>query len=98
MDKELPLSFDTLAFPDDISKNVFKEWLNMMDTITPEFVNREEFNSKHWNFLLPTWKKTKGREQYTLQLPTDIKIRELPAIMRRAQIITFWKNTPEYIW
>lgn len=62
----------------------FQDILSILDEhITPSFIDRKKFNEKRWNFLESTWKKDKFWNFFTLYLPVDIKISELPAIIYR---------------
>lgn len=80
-------------FPDKLSKQVFEEWLQINDRVTPIFVSRSEFNAKKWVFFEAVgedkfWKK------YRLTLPEDIKAEEVPAIIKKIDTLTYaWETT-----
>ena len=82
-------------FEDQAEYGAFREILWALDHITPEYISREEFNSKKWDFLKENW-KDKFWKFYILYLPRDLKIYELPSIILRVNKITFWEDMPEY--
>ena len=82
-------------FENDDSREAFGEILDILDNITPLFIEREEFESMRWEFLVESW-EDKFWKKYNLYLPKDLKINETPSIILRVNKITFWENLPEY--
>lgn len=87
--------FDWLVFHSQSDFNSFEAILETLDSIKPQYISREEFRAKKWNFLEKTWNQAE-KETYILFLPKDIKINELPSIIKKVNQITFWEKLPDY--
>jgi len=99
-----------LEFDTKIEQKVFKEILDVLTFIEPVFVDRKEFNSMEWNFLVPLSEEEKEkyrqktdkrwqhvfRKDYKLFLPKDLNKEEYPSIILRINKLTFWDKLPEY--
>jgi len=67
-------------FPNKVDKDVFTKILDKLDYVKPVFINRDEFDSKSWEYLTETgendfWKC------YDLFLPIDLKVWEILEII-----------------
>ena len=79
------------VFKENIDYSIFESILDTLDWISPKFVSREQFNNKKWDILNDKfWKK------YTLFLPSDLKIHELPSIIYKINKLSFPGQVPEY--
>lgn len=71
---------ETSVFSNKVDQDIFSEWLDMNDSITPHFISRKEFNNKWEIFLIKNIKYSDGKsnpQKYDLYIPKDFKIWEI---------------------
>ena len=85
---------ENLVFPEQIQQSTFQEILASLDHVSAEFVSREEFEGKWWEFLEASGESDEFWQFYTLFLPHDLTILELPAIIKHLNRHTFWEELP----
>ncbi len=88
-------SLEQNVFQNDLDFKVFQDILGTLDGIQAIFVSRKKWSSQKGNFL----KKNENRnsqKQYTLYLPKNLKVNELPSIIYKINKITFWEEIPIY--
>lgn len=90
------ISLDRPVFQEQTDFKAFENLLDTLSNISVEKITRKEFNDKKWDFLIPTDKTKKWYQKYTLYLPDDLKVYELPAIISRINKNTFWEIIPDY--
>jgi len=69
-------NFESQNYDEILEQNVFKEIMGTLNDMNPQFVSREEFEEKD---ELLTIRDDGWRD---LWLPNDLKISELPKLMR----------------
>ena len=74
-----------------IDKNMFSDVLEIMSNVFTEFISRERFNNKNWDFLIKV-----GENKYKLFLPDNLKAFEVPWIIKKVNDVNSWKNIPKY--
>ncbi len=67
---------ENLVFSEQIQQSTFQEILASLDHISAEFVSREEFEGKRWEFLEASGERDKFWQFYTLFLPEDLQVWE----------------------
>lgn len=73
-------------------KVLFKELILWLDWTQPIFISRNEFNQRKWDILRENTKWT-----YSLYLARDVKIYELPWIIKKINSLTYWSwEIPKY--
>jgi len=94
---------EKLLYDEKIEQEVFKEILDALTFIKPDFISREKYRKLNWNILVETKnkdtqenKKSINRKDYILSLPNDITELEFPSIILRINKLTFWEKLPEY--
>ena len=85
------INFDSQVFPEetrDLDVSVFKEIVDTFSHVKPIFISRGEFNGKKSDFFIKK-QEDSNIHHYDLFLPHDLKIYELPAIIKRINTATF---------
>ena len=67
---------ENLVFPEQIQQSAFQEVLESLDHVSAEFVSREEFEGKRWEFLQASGERDKFWQFYILFLPEDLQVWE----------------------
>ncbi len=88
-------SLEQNVFQDDLDFKVFQDILDSLDGIQAIFISRKKWNLKKGNFLEKN-KDKNSQKQYTLYLPKDLKINELPSIIYKINKFTFQEKMPVY--
>jgi len=90
------LDSNVLAWKEEIE--FFKWWLKAFSFIDVKFIDRNDFNNLKWEFLekASDWVSQSDKNvSYKLRLPKDLKIWEIPGIVKRVNHTTFWDTLPE---
>lgn len=96
MTLDIPLNLETPVFASFEEQNFLHEWIKINnDNVKIQFISREEFTKFSWNFLKDSWNWTK-----TLYLPSDLKHWELPAIIKKINLLTpnVANQSTEEVW
>ncbi len=92
------INLNSKLFENSNSREAFKEILETLDHINPVFVDRKEFDSMKWRFLLENW-EDKFWKFYDLYLPVDLNNKDLfQVVFLLNEKFSLWLDIKKFIW
>ena len=92
------INLNSKLFENSNSREAFKEILETLDHINPVFIDRKEFDSMKWRFLLENW-EDKFWKFYDLYLPVDLNNKDLfQVVFLLNEKFSLWLDIKKFIW